>query len=805
MTLSVRRRPAAPPVRTRPGPLQRWAHDLALGLRFGVAGGREGWIRNALTAVGVGLGVAFLLLAASVPQIMDSRNERLTARTPSTVDQREDPTPSGTSVLVLHVSTEYRSEPVIGQLLRPEGDRPALPPGVSRIPGPGEMLVSPALGRLLRSPEGAALAQRLDDRVVGTVGGSGLVDPGELLFYAGSDTLTAPGMAFRTDGFGPTEFGFTSGPIDPVLTALGTLITVVLLVPVAVFIGIALRFGGDRRDRRLAALRLVGADMGTVRRIAAGEALFAALLGVVTGCAVFATGRLAAGSVRIWGLSAFPSDVVPVPWLAALILAAVPVVSVPLTLFTLRSVVVDPLGVVRRSAPRGRRLWWRLLTPAAGVAILSFSDRIPDWSGPEQPFPLALGATLVLLGVTALFPWLVGAVVGRLRGGPLSFQLAVRGLQLRSGTATRAVSGIMVAVAGVIALQMVFAGMHEDQRRASGRSPAWRVVEVTDARPDAGFAARMAREFRATAGVAGVVPMVTSTARYPAPGPVEEQPFSPVVIADCPELRKLARIRTCADGDTFVANMPSENVDSYVNQAARRGEELIVDRVDAGGWRGEPAVPGFRWRLPADAEAVTSRQDVAGWHHEGIYATPGALDPGRLRNGGTTVLVRVDDDVPGTHDRVRDTAARISPALAVWSSRSMDRDQKFRSMHNVLLAGATATMVLIAASMVITQIEQLRERRRLLSVLLAFGTRRSTLAWSQLWQTVLPVVLGTVVAAVGGLVLGTVMLRLIAMPLVDWWGFLPVAGTGAGVILLVALVGLPALWRMMRTDGLRTE
>lgn len=39
----------------------------------------------------------------------------------------------------------------------------------------------------------------------------------------------------------------------------------------------------------------------------------------------------------------------------------------------------------------------------------------------------------------------------------------------------------------------------------------------------------------------------------------------------------------------------------------------------------------------------------------------------------------------------------------------------------------------------------------------------------------------------------------------DWWLFLPLAGAGASLILLVTLLSLPPLWRMMRPDGLRSE
>ncbi len=68
---------------------RQWARDLGLGVRFALTGGREGWIRALLTAVGVGLGVALLLLTTAVPNLLDGRDRRRprarttpTARTP---------------------------------------------------------------------------------------------------------------------------------------------------------------------------------------------------------------------------------------------------------------------------------------------------------------------------------------------------------------------------------------------------------------------------------------------------------------------------------------------------------------------------------------------------------------------------------------------------------------------------------------------------------------------------------------------------------------------------------------------------
>lgn len=115
-------------------------------------------------------------------------------------------------------------------------------------------------------------------------------------------------------------------------------------------------------------------------------------------------------------------------------------------------------------------------------------------------------------------------------------------------------------------------------------------------------------------------------------------------------------------------------------------------------------------------------------------------------------------------------------------------------------------LALIGASLLVSQLEQLRERKKLLSALVAFGTRRRTLSLSVLWQTAIPIVLGLLLASVVGLTLGTVLLKMTSTPVsVDWTGVLAMTGIGAAVVLVVTLCSLPPLLRLMRPEGLRTE
>ncbi|MFF3264509.1 ABC transporter permease [Streptomyces sp. NPDC002932] len=783
--------PPEPPSRTAP-----WLRDLALGIRFAAAGGREGWVRTLLTAVGVGIGVALLLTASSVPHMLDERSARDQARSETKISESPDASAkkSDSTVLRIEASTEFRDRSITGFLMRADGAHPVVPPGITTLPAPGEMVVSPALEELLDSPGSALLRERLPYKVTGTIAEAGLRSPNELWFYAGSDTLTSASGGHRVAGYGDPG---PSDPLPPMLIVLVIMICVVLLAPVAIFIATAVRFGGDRRDRRLAALRLVGTDIRMTRRIAAGEALFGSVLGLVIGLAVFLVGRRFVGHIEVWDASAFPSDLAPDARLCVVIALAVPLTAVLVTLGAMRSVVIEPLGVVRNSRGGKRRLWWRLLLPVAGLAVFGFGGKIDEYS-PVNPYPVAGGAVLVLVGLALLLPWLVEACVKQLRGGPIPWQLATRRLQLSSGAASRAVSGVTVAVAGAVALQMLFAAMNDDFNRITGQDPSRAQFYSTSEIVRGDAALRSIKEFRATKGVVQVIGTVEAYATKPGKyKPDDIQPTTSFTVGDCATLLELARITSCRDGDTFVSHPKDKGQAGWVDKTARKGKVIEFDSYRSN--------KKLRWTLPADSRTVAARTDPMGEEHSGILVTPGAVDARTLPGASTVSQIRIDEDVPDAAEYVRNTAARLDPGMRLVTLNSVERDRQYASIQTGLQVGATATLLLIAASMLVSQLEQLRERKRLLSVLVAFGTRRTTLGWSVLWQTAVPVVIGLAVAVAGGLALGATLCWMVGKEVTGWWLFLPLAGAGAGLILLVTLLSLPALWRMMRPEGLRSE
>ncbi|WP_143134108.1 ABC transporter permease [Actinoplanes philippinensis] len=764
---------------------------LLLGVRLSVAGGRSGWLRLALIAAGVGLGVGMLLVLAGVPTATAAREHRRFDREPGpAVEQpetppgeaaRADPPAGPGTLLALTVETRFRDEMVRGRILRADGDRAPAPPGLTRVPAAGELFVSPALAELITGPGGAVLAERWNARVAGTIAPDGLSGPDEMWFYAGSSTLTVHDGATRIASFGSDREPTT----DAMIVVLAVIGAAVMLMPVLVFVTTAVRFGSESRERQLAAIRLVGADAAMTRLIAAGDTLVGAVLGLAVGGAVFLGLRQVAGLLVPADFSPYPADLRPAPLLLALILLAVPAGSVLVTLAALRRVVIEPLGVVRRGSVRRRRLWWRLVPPGIGVALLyPLIGGLPEEVGDGTRAQLAAGAILLLTGVVVLLPWLVQALVRRLGAGSVGWQLGVRRLQLDSDTAVRSVSGVAVSVAGIIAVQGLLGASIAATGGAQPPDDRFQMVAHTNGADGAGWRA-------ALTGTPGVVAVETSGYGYLRDG-AEDQSGASVRVGDCEILRQYARLPSCADGDVFAAVMPG-----WDNTIENPGDTF---------YGADDTVALSRWTAPAGLPEVTLYPGDAG--PMSYLATPGALGI-RPDLRGLTVdgyLIRLDPADPDAVERVRNTMTRLAPAAPLQLFGDDRIGDQFAGARQVAQGCGVLLLLFIGASMLVNVTEQLRERRRMLAVLAAFGTRRRTLSASVLYQVAVPGAAGLLLAVLTGSGLSAVLLAATRAPVViDWPAITLMAATVAGMILAVTGAGLPLLFRLSRVSELRSE
>ncbi|AFR06737.1 FtsX-like permease family protein [Nocardiopsis alba] len=763
--------------------------DLRLGARLSLRGGREVVARTLLTALGVGIATAALLLAASLPVILDNLGERNADRMDYQVADYPPP-PAGDDTLLFKVTdTQYENSMIRGRLLRAEGDDPPLPPGVETFPGPGEIVLSPALAELLDDPERSALRRGYDHTVIGEIGPEGLVGPRELAYYLGDDDLTLDDGAGRLPGFG----GEQGSSDEPVILLLGVVGVVVMLTPVVVFLGAAVRFGGEKRDRRLAALRLMGADRGATRRIAAGETLPGIALGLVLGAGLFLAGRPIVETVPV-SSGLYTADVLPHPVLALLVLLGVPLLALWVVLVSLNRVVIEPLGTVRRAERRRPRLWWRLLLFVTGIALILLSMRI-DLGGVGWAPLMATGLLAALFGTTAVLPWLLDRLFGRASGGPLSLQLALRRLAAAGDGPVRAVAGIVVTVAGAIALQSLYAGAWEEFTvfRAESIEEAYEEMEFGAAGYQLQAGLKKAPSDPEVDDLVAEVPGLEKALAYEETwGVTAEGSDARIVIADCPSLRQMADLPECSPGDVFgdVAGVEA-------------GDTLLVgagEEIEPAEWM-VPHLTGFEGP-PLEHHWYTSEPPAPNV----VLATPEAMGlPEGLSVRGALWL-RVDPSVPEMREELQGSIRALDPASSLIFPVAFVADPDMIDMRDALIAGALACLSMIAAGLVVGTIEQVRERKRVHAVLTAFGTRRRTLIASVLWQTTLPVLLGIALAAVAGTTLGALALIAVDIPVT----FAPVdilIITGAGVVVatLTTLLAIPALLRTMSPEGLRSE
>jgi ABC-type antimicrobial peptide transport system permease subunit len=759
----------------------RWWNDLVLGVRLAVSGGRAGWGRLALTAIGVGMGVAVLLAATSVNHMMQSRDDRGYARAVASGVSGSSTT-AVDPVYVAQRNSEFQGRDISGYVVQKTGPRPPLPPGVDRLPDVGEVVLSPALSDLLNSPAGELLRPRFTEHVVGVIGPAGLTGPNELFFYVGVPTVSAQSDVAKVYQFGrpsvPTE-------LDGMLWLLIVLGSAAFLVPVVVFVATSSRLAAAARDRRLAALRLVGAHREQVRRIAAGEAFVGALAGILVGVGLFLFGRALVPGLSVTALRGgiFSEDIRPEWTLATLIVVAVPLLAVGIATLSLRRVIIEPLGVVRRARNQRRRLWWRLAPTVLGIGLLaSQAGKLGGGIDGSAQIPVAAGIVLVLAAVPLMLPWIVERTVSMLGGGSPAWQLAVRRLQLDSGTSARVVAGVAVVLAGAIALQAVFA-LAVGQYQPSDVAPPQ--VSANLAATGLRQALALAPTLHQVRGATGISAAVTSQVR------IGENAEIRLNVGSCDDLRGLAAIDQCHDGDIFFSTAKGFTL------AAGQSATILS-------YQGASAPKTQPWTVPGSPRRVRAL-DGGSSDSDTIYATPGALagitEP--LFDANASLRSQTKDD--NFVEYVRNALVPFGWSAYAFAP-TVGVNGTFVMIGQVLVVGSVITLLFAAGSLLVVALEQIRERRRALAVLTANGVQRWVLARSQLWQAAVPIAVAVVVAVVTGLVLAGLLLTVTRRQIMfDWSTIALFVGTAVLAVLVSTGCTLPSLWRAASAEGLRGE
>jgi hypothetical protein len=425
---------------------------IRLGLRLTLGSGRDALFRVLVTAAAVALGVALLFAALAGMNGLHAQSDRGTWL--DTSAQSDQPTPATGNLWWLTSTDQFGNQAIDRVDVAVAGRNAPIPPGISRLPGPGEYFASPALTELLRTVPADQLSDRFEGRQIGTIGPAGLPSPNSLIVVVGhtpEQLSQAPG-AVEIGAIQSTPASCEacqntvgSGPVLEFILVGGA---VALLLPVLILIATASRLSAAQREERFAAMRLVGATPRQVAVISAVEAVVAAVLGVLVGALLFVVLRPLLYHVPFTGVPLAPGDLSLGVLDVALVVVGVPLAAVVSARMALRRVQISPLGVTRRALSRPPRMI-RILPLLAGVALLAYFDAAgkPGAIG-GQLLELLVGFVLLVVGLVLAGPWLTtaGSRLMAKRANRPAALLAGRRMLDNPKAAFRFISGLVIAL-----------------------------------------------------------------------------------------------------------------------------------------------------------------------------------------------------------------------------------------------------------------------------------------------------------------------------------------------------------------------
>jgi hypothetical protein len=748
---------------------------VRLGLQLTLRSGREAMVRLVITAAAVAVGVALLLgVLAEYHAFQANANQACWSCTTG----QPVPTQLPSHGDLWNESVDFYQGRTITRLdVAPLGANAPVPPGITRLPAPGQYYASPALAALLRTVPADELGDRFPGHLAGTIGDAALNGADDLVIYIGytPGQLTAlPNAPSATKG-GPvpgTQWvtAISTKPASEVFTpffryAFGVGVLAVLF-PMLVLISTATRLAADRREERFAALRLVGGTPGDIRVIASVESVVSAFCGAVLGIVVFLLVRPALADAALVGTRYFESELTPTIWGYLGMLVGVPAAAAVAALLSLRRVQISPLGVSRR-ATRKPPTFWRLSVLLLGVGLYVFG--LSKTTHASIGAPAYPGLLLTMIGLVIAGPWLTSAasrLFGRLTPGS-SALLATRRLADNPKRAFRAVTGLVLAVFLGTMVGTLVPAINATEASPANASLNNVLLDQVGLDPHAG--AQLISGLSAIQG-ATVYPLYSLSGANGSAGPGVGPGDTAV---SCAVMRSLAVLGQCAPGLRAVqasdsglfGDNPMYNTKPFVNSS-------------------DPAYTGNLSSLPLQ-----------------------------------TVMVRVNS--PATLERVRTyLTINTAPTQAGGQGQAPTPPRTFgetlqirldraATLEKIVYAAVALTLIVAGCSLAVAVGGGLVDRKRPFTLLRVSGTQVGVLSRVVLLEAAVPLLAATIVAA--GIAYGTSILAYVrlapagtAIPQLGS-AYYTLMGIGLAVAFGVITLTLPLLSRMTSPGNVRFE
>lgn len=361
----------------------------------------QGFVRSGLRAwlsVLIGtLGALVLLVGILIYPVAQAQADRLTSQQPLKTSIRAG---EGHAGLLLEFRRDrYRGSSVGLVTVAAVGGTPLRPPGVPHLPLSGELVVSPAMEQLLR--QDPVLQARYPGRVVGLVSADGLVGPSSLRVYRGAPVAE---LAARDI---PLTLGFDSplgghALLIPSEVRAGVPFTLIaFLVPLLALFSVVTTMGSALRNRRVAALRLLGLTARQVRVTFVGEAVITTAAAFLIALALVTTLRRAVAPLVPVSGGVWPQDVT-LPLFPVVVAGLVlPALAGLTTWFALARSSAHPLEFAREAPGNSVRSQRLLVLVFGALLMLAAEPARLLWGVNASLFTLAAGCLVTIAGLVS--------------------------------------------------------------------------------------------------------------------------------------------------------------------------------------------------------------------------------------------------------------------------------------------------------------------------------------------------------------------------------------------------------------------
>ncbi|MEV0633813.1 FtsX-like permease family protein [Streptomyces sp. NPDC050619] len=763
--------------------------EFLLGLRLLLGSGRGNRVRFLLMVTGSAIGVCCLAAVLAIPDILAAQDGRKAARYPD-CDRKDY---EGYCIATAGDSFEltrtdpYGSEPLTRVFVARGGNPIEPPPGLSELPAPGDVFVSPRLRETLHQEPG--LAQLVPGKDRGLIAAPGLAHPDELYAYVGvaRDDLEE---AYRVTTFGkeyPPSPTVESSALDIVRF---TLVGVVLL-PLAVFLSVCARLSAAARARRLAALRLLGLSTRGTQRVNAAETVVAALLGAVLGLGAYWVVNQCVSRTGLPGFKWYPSD-------GALSVSTVLVCVVGCTALawfvgrtSARKAAANPLAV-RRSAvekPPGK---WGLLPLVPGLGIVAAYCVAGALGRPPRDTGLSsilmpLAVVLVGAGLVLTLPILTRTLARRLAGSTrsISFGLAMRRNEVEPGGALRVATGLVLLVFSASLVQGVLIELDQVTKHTSPVQMYKIPLDgVTDEKRQA---------WEKVKGLQGHAVVMDSWTDFDFARP---SPVISAVIATCDQLRAMVpKVGSCVDGRPARLWDPNQVHD----------EEGKPGMVFPFHLRQEKQRRVMQVKVPRQTLPYRDHAGLLAFGTGDVLLPPSALPSGFRPEKATLVLL--SSSAPETVRAVLDSIAAVDPTIEVRTPGIVVTSlQQITVVKTLLAVGMVLGLIIGVAAYLVAATDRAVERRPQVTALALLGARPRTLRAVQVAQVVLPLAVGLVLAVVTGkLAESSYLVTGGGAIFWDGAGVPLLLGAALGVVVVAALGALPLVGRRIDPELIRRD